>query len=282
MNAEPEFPRFEPVETPPRNESEPWVDPLDNLPSFGPVPEEPQSNPLPVEPAWPPMESNAPVEMGVGFIRLPQDDEETFLRESGTRLRENLARELPFDAWDKSLEQERQASLAPRPYWERLSFDEKQRLKQELFPAESRTDYDSGPDEPSAEIHVGLEKHLPQQSTAREPLRYEIVVENRGREMIDAVDVDESVPATHQLTDVSPAGYFDDQLLRWRLKELRPGEKRRLQVEVVPTESGTIETTTLIRPSVQVASFTNVERTGTAPASNRCFYTLIKIEAVGV
>lgn len=277
----PEFPEFKPVSNSPRSESEEFIDPLDNLPPFNPVPQDPRPMPVPMEPAWPPMESNSPVELGVGFVRLPKDDTERFQYESGITSRRGLEQGLPLDEWDRRLQQDRQDSLTPRPYWERLSQAEKARLSEEIQPTASQRDYDIGPEESRARLTVGLEKHLPPESTAREPLRYEIVVQNRGREMIDAVEVDESVPPTHQLTDVSPAGFFEDNLLRWRLKELRPGEERRLQVEVVPTESGTIETTTSIRPSIQVASMTNVERTASTPTRSDMLSSPIRLRRSG-
>jgi hypothetical protein len=276
-----EFPESKPSDIAPEPEPEEFVDPLDNFPPFDPVPQERKPRPVPVDAVWPPMETVSPVELGVDFVRMPKDDEERFRQESGTTPRHGLAPEIQFDDWDRSLTPHQQEPPAQRPYWERISHDEKQRLAAELNPGSSERNYDIGPEESRAELTVGLEKHLPPKSTASEPLRYEIVVENRGREMIDAVDVDESVPPTHQLTDVSPAGYFEDNLLRWRLKELRPGEQRRLQVEVVPTAGGAIETTTSVRPSIQVASLTNVARTNTVPDRANAFAPSIRLRRSG-
>lgn len=279
--SEPEVPEAMPENVTPKPQPEEFVDPLDSFPPIEPIMQEPEPRPVPMEPAWSPKETATPVELGVGFVRLPKDNEERFLLESGVPRPEVLSDGTRLDDWDRRSNSIQQESRTRRPYWERISEGEKERLAQELVPTSPRSDYDIGPEESRAELTLGLEKHLPPQSTASEPLRYEIVVENRGREKIDAVDVDESVPPTHQLTDVSPAGYFEDNLLRWRLTDLRPGEQRRLQVEVVPTKSGAIETTTSVRPSIQVASLTDVERTQSGADRRETFSPPIRLRRSG-
>ena len=265
---------------PPRNEPEPFVDPLDNLPPFGPLPVESDPVRPPMEePAAPPMIPGTPVELGVGVLRLPKDDEERFLLESGT-VRENLSREVRLDAWDRFVEQRREP-LPVRSYWDRLSREEKQRLEENLGGPPTRTEYDPGPEPARTDLNLGVQKHLPPKSTVHEPLKYDIIVENRGQEMIDMVDVDEAVPPTHRLTDVSPAAYFESQLLRWRLKELRPGEQRRLEVEVVPTESGAIETITSVRPMARVSFLTQVEKANTAESQTQVYRSQFRLRRSG-
>jgi DUF971 family protein len=263
------------LESLPKNEPNPFVDPLDNLPPF---PQEPEPGPKPAE-IEPPMAPLDSVELGVGLLRLPADDNERFLLESESAFRrEQLSREIRLDDWDRYLEKDRPALL---PYWDRLSLEERQRLGQSLIQTASRTDYDAGPEASQAGLSVGIEKRLPPRVSAYEPLNYEIVIENRGREMIDSVDVDEAVPPAHQLMDVTPAGHFENNLLRWRLRELRPGERRRLSVEVLPLETGTIETITSVRSSTRVASLTEVEEQKTAASRTQVFSAPLRLRRSG-
>ena len=248
---------------------------MDNLPPREPDPLNPNPNrrrqSAPLEPAVPATDppSPPPLDMAIEFLRLPNDDDERFLLKSGTAFsREKLAREIRLDAWDRHLESERQISRPRRSYWDRLSPQDRERLERELSSTPSQN-YDQPLDAtPEGKLALAIEKRLPPKTSVHEPLTYEIIIENRGREMLESVDVDEAVPPTHQLTGVSPAGYFENHLLRWRLKAVQPGEKRRLSVEVVPSEAGTIETTTTVRPTTTVGSLTQIEK-ASAPAARR-------------
>lgn len=254
------------VESRPKVEPNPFVDPLDNLPPLTPIPNQPDPNhPVPSakpperEPILPRRDTVPPADLGIGFQRLPMERDERFRLESNSEYRrESLSREIGFDAWERYLDQKRRDPVSPRPYSERISLNERRRLEQDLLSAPSQSNYEPLHQNPRGELNVEIAKTLPLRSTAHEPLKYEIVVENRGREMIETVDVDEAVPPTHLLTDVNPMGHFENNLLRWRLRDLRPGEQRRLEVEVVPSQTGTIETTTSVRPSRHVAAVTEV------------------------
>ncbi len=252
---------------PQKTEREPFVDPLDRLPPSKSVPLDEKPNPEPPsvarESAVPPVDvpTTPPVQMSLDLLRLPADDDERFLQRSArSSSRQDVSRDARSDAWDRHLEMERHDSSLRRSYWEQLSLQEREGLKRELSNASPGAYEESQNAEPQSELALAIEKRLPPKAAAHQPLRYEIVIENRGREMLESVEVDEAVPPKHQLTDVSPAGYFENHLLRWRLKALEPGEKRRLSVEVVPSETGTIETTTNVRPSASVGSVTQIEK----------------------
>ncbi|MCA9068815.1 MAG: hypothetical protein KDA84_07830, partial [Planctomycetaceae bacterium] len=250
-----------PRESAPKTKADPFVDPLDNLPPLTPTPQpkQPETSSPERVPYLPSGNGNTPIDLGVGIQRLPAGMDERFLLESGPEYRRNtLSREIGLDAWERYLDRKGSGPITPRPYWERLSVDDRRRLEQNLRSAPARSSYEPLHSHPRGDLNIEIAKTLPPRSTAHEPLKYEIVVENRGQEMIDHIDVDEAVPATHLLTDVNPTGHFQNNLLRWRLRDIRPGEQRRLAVEVVPSETGMIETTTSIRPSTRVAAVTEV------------------------
>ncbi len=258
-------PAIDPLPQPqpdPMPKKNPFVDPLDNLPPISPRPEfRPEIDPLPQVQPEPQSEVTPDLDLNLKFLQLPQEDNERFLAESNSAIRRNhLSQEIRFDEWDRAMQRKLESPLVPKSYWDQLSHTQRDRLEQELFQSSLQTQEVPGSQTPRGDLQLAIEKVLPKRSTAGQPLRYEIVVENRGREMIDTVDVDEAVPPTHKLTDVTPAGHFENNLLRWRLREIRPGEKRRLSVEVIPAEIGTIETTTSVRPSTTIGSITQVEQ----------------------
>ncbi len=263
--SETKTPREEPP-VPPMPPSKPFADPLDNLFPSEPAAREPKPEPPPSAPVEPNVPATPSVNMAIEFLRLPDDDPERFLLKSGDSVPPKNPPPRGVDAWDRHLSSD-QPPAAPRPpYWDRLSPEDRKRVERELANAASPSYEEPPRPAPDSELSLAIEKRLPQKTSAHEPFQYEILIENRGREMLESVDVDEAVPPTHRLTDVSPAGYFEDHTLRWRLKSVGPGEKRRLSVEVVPTETGTIVTTTSVRPEASVASVTHIEKAPAPPA----------------
>ncbi len=125
----PPVPEVPLMENPPPKSPNGFVDPLDNLPPSNPLPRpsQPVANPPRVS------EANS-VELGIGIVRLPKDEEERFVLQSGSAFRrQKLSREVRLDAWDRHLEQQRQSPLPPKPYWDRLSLEDRRKLEQDLL-----------------------------------------------------------------------------------------------------------------------------------------------------
>ncbi len=105
---------------------------------------------------------------------------------------------------------------------------------------------------------VHIEKLVPRHSNLGEPLHYVLLVENRGEEALDDVSVREHVPDLERIAQVHPPATIVNGELHWALKRLEPGARRRLSIELRPTRVTSVQQTSHVEVTTQVASTTFV------------------------
>ncbi|MBX3436217.1 MAG: DUF11 domain-containing protein [Planctomycetaceae bacterium] len=103
---------------------------------------------------------------------------------------------------------------------------------------------------------VVVEKIAPTTAPAGQPLQYTLVVRNAGEEHLESVQVRERVSAIERVTGVNPSAIVAGDELIWDIADLRPGEQRRLRVDVLPDEPLTLvqETTVSVTSGIAAQS----------------------------
>ncbi|WP_166823647.1 COG1361 family protein [Thalassoroseus pseudoceratinae] len=252
-----------PVERKPTSPRVPG-DPLDSL-----FPSVPSATPPPPRPVTEPKRAMVDPEdqFEVQVLALPPSDPATFNLSSRIRLPDRIPRPTTIsrDRWERTTGATIQIAAPVRSYQERLSDETRRQLEADLSdgPASNNVPVVTAGNREDHlrehELDVSVEKRSPSQVAANLPTQYEIWVHNRGGKPIPSVDVDDNVPPTHRVIAVNPPALFDQNMLRWRLRDLKPNERRKLTVELVPTQTGTIETSAYVKATVTVSSSTNVE-----------------------
>ncbi len=242
----------------------PGSDPLDSL-----FPSVPNATPPPPRPVTEPKRATIePTEQfEIHVLALPPGDPATFELSSRVHLPDRLTRPtlIARDRWERTTGATMEIAAPVRSYRERLSEETRRQLEADLsdgpesdnvpvLTAGNREDHLR-----EHELDVSVEKRSPSEVAANLPTHYEIWVHNHGAKPVESVDVDDNVPPTHRVIAVNPPALFDRDTLRWRLRNLRPNELRKLTVELVPTETGTIETFASVKATITVSSSTNVE-----------------------
>lgn len=94
----------------------------------------------------------------------------------------------------------------------------------------------TGPQSPELQI----EKIAPQQAVIGEPLVYSIVIRNVGGSPAQEVTVEDRIPRGARLEGTIPQAVLSNGKLVWELGTVLPGQERKIQLKVVPIESGEI------------------------------------------
>ena len=253
-----------PAERNPSPTRVPSGDPLDSL-----FPSVPNATPPPPRPVTEPKRATIePTEQfDVFVLALPPSDPATFELSSRIHLPDRRPRPtmIARDRWERTTGATMEIAAPVRSYRERLSEETRRQLEADLsdgpesdnvpvLTAGNRKDHLR-----EHELDVSVEKRSPSEVAANLPTRYEIWVHNHGAKPVPSVDVDDNVPPTHRVIAVDPPALFDHDTLRWRLRNLRPNELRKLTVELVPTQTGTIETFASVKATITVSSSTNVK-----------------------
>ncbi|HWL09680.1 MAG TPA: hypothetical protein VNQ76_14815 [Planctomicrobium sp.] len=85
-----------------------------------------------------------------------------------------------------------------------------------------------------------IEKQAPAEAVIGEPVVYAILIRNVGGSPARDVVVEDFIPKGTQLEGTIPQGYLNEGKLSWQLGVIAPGEERKIQLKVVPFESGQI------------------------------------------
>lgn len=128
-------------------------------------------------------------------------------------------------------------------------------LADEIDPA----DFDALGSPSYRELALHILKEIPGSATAERSYEYEIVVRNDGVDTIEQFEVDEQLGEDVQVLSAVPDAHYDNDRLRWRLRDLRPGDERRLAVTVLPKTGGRFEQATLVTAAAAVGAETRVE-----------------------
>ncbi len=96
---------------------------------------------------------------------------------------------------------------------------------------------------------VSVEWHMAGQLNLGQDCDCELIVTNKGRSTAQHIAVEASLPHAVHVAFTDPDPELADGPLSWRIESLEPGETRKIQLIVVPHESGPIEATALVRYS---------------------------------
>ncbi|HUG89935.1 MAG TPA: DUF11 domain-containing protein [Planctomycetaceae bacterium] len=109
-----------------------------------------------------------------------------------------------------------------------------------------------------ARFDVSIEKHVPETGVAFQPLDYEIVVRNTGVDEVPQITIDELLPSSQRIERTVPAARVAGQSLSWQLRDISPGEVRRLHVRTTPTAAGDDDAAAVVEATAAVAATTRV------------------------
>jgi uncharacterized repeat protein (TIGR01451 family) len=101
---------------------------------------------------------------------------------------------------------------------------------------------------------LSLEKSAPATAVIGRPLTYRIVVRNDGPASAMQVLVQDRIPAAVRVEGTNPQAESDGKSLVWRLGTLRSGDERTLDVRVIPTREGTIESAATVTSAQEVTA----------------------------
>ncbi|HBN76691.1 MAG TPA: hypothetical protein DD473_12910 [Planctomycetaceae bacterium] len=108
--------------------------------------------------------------------------------------------------------------------------------------------------QPKIELH----KNAPDNAVLGQPLIYTIEIENAGEVSVRDVIVEDKFPAGTKLTGTIPRAELVEKTLHWKFDELKPGERKKILVRVVPIESGKIGSVSTVSYKSTVSSQTMV------------------------
>lgn len=106
--------------------------------------------------------------------------------------------------------------------------------------------------------HLTVRKDMPESATLGVPLTYTLVVTNEGSSIAKNIIVEDSVPETARIEDVNPPVEFVEgsRTLQWEFAELEAGATQRIQVRLVPTDRGILDTVATVRFKAEVKTKT--------------------------
>jgi hypothetical protein len=107
---------------------------------------------------------------------------------------------------------------------------------------------------------VAVEKFAPATAAMGQPLQYALIVTNLGAERLASVTVRERVSAIERVSNVHPSANVVGDELVWDVAELRPGEHRRLQVELLPDKPRALAQTTTVAVTTGVAAVSDAHQ----------------------
>ena len=105
---------------------------------------------------------------------------------------------------------------------------------------------------------IDLLKSAPENAVLGQPLVYSIEVVNSGDVSVRDVTVEDQFPAGTKLTGTIPRAELVNKTLVWKFPELKPGEKKKILIRVVPIESGDIGSISTVSYKSMVAAQTRV------------------------
>ncbi len=109
------------------------------------------------------------------------------------------------------------------------------------------------------DLALSIVKEFPEAITADSSYEYRIVVRNDGIDTLDQFDVEEQLPGDTQVLAAVPDAHYANDRLRWRLRDLQPGDERIIAVTVLPQAEGQAEHTTAVIAEANVGAQTSVE-----------------------
>ncbi len=105
---------------------------------------------------------------------------------------------------------------------------------------------------------IDLFKSAPENAVLGQPLVYSIEVVNSGKVAVKDVVVEDQFPAGTKLTGTIPRAELVDKTLLWRFDELKPDERKKILVRVIPIESGQVGSISTVSYKSMVATQTLV------------------------
>jgi len=105
---------------------------------------------------------------------------------------------------------------------------------------------------------VELFKTAPDNAVLGQPLIYSIEIENTGEVAVNDVVVEDKFPAGTKLTGTIPRAELVEKTLIWRFEELKPAERKKILVRVVPIEPGKIGSVSTVAYKSSVSAQTMV------------------------
>jgi uncharacterized repeat protein (TIGR01451 family) len=99
-----------------------------------------------------------------------------------------------------------------------------------------------------------IEKIAPPEAVIGEPVIYAVIIRNVGGTAARDVVVEDRVPKGAQLEGTIPQAYLNDGKLSWQLGTLAPKEERKIQLKVIPLESGQIGSVATVSFAASVSS----------------------------
>ena len=113
-----------------------------------------------------------------------------------------------------------------------------------------------GPVRPQLEIT----KQAPERAAIGEKLVYSITVTNTGNTPARSVVVEDRIPRGSTLDGTNPVAEMPqgNKALIWKFEEIGPGQSQRIQVRVIPTQSGSIGSIATVRFVAETAAETRI------------------------
>lgn len=105
---------------------------------------------------------------------------------------------------------------------------------------------------------IELYKSAPENAVLGQPLIYSIEVVNTGDVSVKDVTVEDQFPAGTKLTGTIPRAELVEKTLVWKFPELKPSERKKILVRVVPIEPGNIGSISTVSYKSVVATQTLV------------------------
>jgi|GEM_PF-2979659 len=109
--------------------------------------------------------------------------------------------------------------------------------------------------------HLTVRKDMPPSATLGVPLTYTLTVTNEGRTTARNIIVEDSVPESARVEAVNPPVEFleGSRTLQWEFSELAAGATERIEVRLVPTDQGILDTVATVRFKAEVKTKTVIQ-----------------------
>ena len=102
---------------------------------------------------------------------------------------------------------------------------------------------------------ITIEKIAPQQCELGKPLVYSIIIKNVGSSDAHHVVVEDRIPKGTELAGgTSPRAELVDKKLIWRIGTMKPNEERKISIQVIPRQEGSIGSVARVNFSAEVAA----------------------------
>ncbi len=110
--------------------------------------------------------------------------------------------------------------------------------------------------------HLKIEKIAPKNAVLGKPLIYSILIKNVGDRIARKIVVEDQIPKGTKLTGTIPQAEWVKNRLIWTFKELKPGEKKKIAIRVIPQKPGTIGSVATVRFATEIMAETLVSAPG--------------------